>query len=98
MTLRSGEVATEISGSESGQLAIGIPGLSANLRSFDVVFAALDGAKSYGFAAVERQLRATKGYRGATGTIRINPKTGYRTNVPVSILRVDNRKRFVIAK
>src|SRR4029077_20970128 len=45
MNLRSGEVATEISGSESGQLVIGIPGLSANLRSFDVVFEALDGAK-----------------------------------------------------
>ena len=63
-----------------------------------ILFAAIDRAKRYGFAAVERQLRATKGYRGATGTIRINPKTGYRTNVPVSILRVDNRKRFVIAK
>ena len=29
-------------------------------------------------------------------TITIDPKTGYRTNVPVSILRVDSRKRFVI--
>ena len=45
LKLRSGEIAAEISGSESGQLAIGIPGLSANLRSFDVVFAALDGAQ-----------------------------------------------------
>ncbi|MGN6432070.1 MAG: branched-chain amino acid ABC transporter substrate-binding protein [Gaiellaceae bacterium] len=63
-----------------------------------ILFAAIDRAKSHGFAAVERQLRATKGYRGATGTITINPKTGYRTNVPVSILRVDSRKRFVIAK
>ena len=63
-----------------------------------ILFAAIDRAKSYGFAAVERQLRATKGYRGATGTITIDPKTGYRTNVPVSILRVDNRKRFVIAR
>jgi branched-chain amino acid transport system substrate-binding protein len=63
-----------------------------------ILFAAIDQAKSSGFAAVERQLRATKGYRGATGTITINRKTGYRTNVPVSILRVDSRKRFVIAK
>ena len=44
MKLRSGEVACEISGSESAQLAVGIPGLSANLRSFDVIFEALDGA------------------------------------------------------
>jgi branched-chain amino acid transport system substrate-binding protein len=63
-----------------------------------ILFAAIDRAKGYGFTAVERQLRATKGYRGATGTITINRKTGYRTNVPVRILRVDNRKRFVIAK
>jgi ABC-type branched-subunit amino acid transport system substrate-binding protein len=54
-------------------------------------------AKSYDFAAVERQLRATKGYRGATGTITIDrrPATAQRA---VSILRVDKRKRFVIAK
>ena len=44
MKLRSGEVACEVSGSESAQLVIGIPGLSANLRSFDVIFEALDGA------------------------------------------------------
>jgi branched-chain amino acid transport system substrate-binding protein len=61
-----------------------------------ILFAAIDRAKSYDFGAVQRQLRATKGYGGATGTITIDPKTGYRTNVPVSILRVDSRKRFVI--
>jgi branched-chain amino acid transport system substrate-binding protein len=63
-----------------------------------ILFAAIDRAKSYGFAAVERRLRATKRYHGATGTITIDPKTGYRMKAPVSILRVDNRKRFVIAK
>jgi ABC-type branched-subunit amino acid transport system substrate-binding protein len=63
-----------------------------------ILFAAINRAKSYDFAAVEHALRATKGYHGATGTITIDPKTGYRTKVPVSILRVDNRKRFVIAK
>lgn len=42
LQLRSGQVACEISGAESGHLVIGIPGLSANLRSFDVIFAALD--------------------------------------------------------
>ena len=66
--------------------------------SASILFAAIDRAKSYGFAPVERRLRATKRYHGATGTITIDPKTGYRTKVPVSILRVDNRKRFVIAK
>ena len=63
-----------------------------------ILFAAISRAKSYRFAAVERTLRAIKGYRGATGTITVDPKTGYRTNVPVSILRVDSRKRFVIAR
>ena len=66
--------------------------------SAKILFAAINRAKSYDFGAVERALRATEGYRGATGKITINPKTGYRTNVPVSILRVDKRKRFVIAK
>jgi branched-chain amino acid transport system substrate-binding protein len=63
-----------------------------------ILFAAINRAKSYNFAAVARALRATKGYSGATGAITIERKTGYRANVPVSILRVDNRKRFVIAR
>ncbi|HET9782291.1 MAG TPA: alpha/beta hydrolase [Candidatus Dormibacteraeota bacterium] len=45
MKLTSGEVAVEVSGDEHGQTVIGIPGLSANLRSFDVIFGALDGAR-----------------------------------------------------
>jgi branched-chain amino acid transport system substrate-binding protein len=63
-----------------------------------ILFRAIDKANSYSFAAVGGKLRRTKGYRGATGTITINAKTGYRGNVPVSILRVDTRKRFVITK
>jgi branched-chain amino acid transport system substrate-binding protein len=63
-----------------------------------ILFRAINRAKSYAFAAVERKLRQTKGFRGATGPITIDAKTGYRTSVPVSILRVDSRKRFVIAK
>jgi hypothetical protein len=43
-------------------------------------------------------LRRTKGIHGATGTIAINSKTGYRKIVPVSILRVNKHKRFVLAK
>jgi len=45
MRLQSGEIACEISGSDAGQLVIGIPGLSANLRSFDVIYEALDGER-----------------------------------------------------
>ena len=63
-----------------------------------ILFAAIDRAKSYSFATVHRQLRRTQGYRGATGTITLDRRTGYRKTVPVSILRVDRQKRFVIAK
>jgi lipase len=45
LRLRSGEIACEISGSDTGHLVIGIPGLSANLRSFDVIYDALDGER-----------------------------------------------------
>jgi pimeloyl-ACP methyl ester carboxylesterase len=45
LKLSSGEVAVEVSGSPAGMPVIGIPGLSANLRSFDVIFAALDDAR-----------------------------------------------------
>jgi branched-chain amino acid transport system substrate-binding protein len=62
-----------------------------------ILFAAINRGKSYAPGAVERQLRRTKGLRGATGTITINPNNGYRTNVPVSILRVNDHKSFVIA-
>jgi branched-chain amino acid transport system substrate-binding protein len=63
-----------------------------------ILFAAIDRAKSYDYGAVGRELRRTNGYQGATGTITIARTTGYRTSVPVSILRVDSRKRFVIAR
>jgi pimeloyl-ACP methyl ester carboxylesterase len=40
--LPSGEIAAELGGSPTAPLVIGVPGLSANLRSFDVIFDALD--------------------------------------------------------
>jgi ABC-type branched-subunit amino acid transport system substrate-binding protein len=55
-------------------------------------------ARSHDVGAVERRLRQTERFRGATGPITISPKTGYRTNVPVSILRVNDHKSFVISK
>lgn len=66
--------------------------------SAQILFKAIDRARSIDVAKVERALRRTKGVRGATGTITIDPKTGYRSNVPVSILRVNSQKRFVLAK
>jgi len=43
--LQSGEVAYEIAGADAGRLVVGIPGLSANLRSFDVIYEALGGER-----------------------------------------------------
>jgi branched-chain amino acid transport system substrate-binding protein len=63
-----------------------------------VLFRAINAAQSLNLAAVERQLRQTKGFRGATGPIAINSKNGYRKDVPVFTLRVNQRKEFVIAK
>jgi pimeloyl-ACP methyl ester carboxylesterase len=40
--LRSGHIAAELRGNPGAPLVIGIPGLSANLRSFDVIFDAID--------------------------------------------------------
>ncbi len=66
--------------------------------SAKILFAAIERAKSDRFGAVAKALRATRGFSGATGVISIDPKSGYRTNVPVSILAVNAREKFVIAK
>ena len=61
------------------------------------LFAAIERAGSTRFGAVLRALRATRDHRGATGPITIDRDTGYRTNVPVSILTVNAKEKFVIA-
>ncbi len=66
--------------------------------SATILFAAINRAKSFEFGAVQRELRRTRDHRGATGAITIDRRTGYRTTVPVSILRVDSSERFVIAR
>ena len=63
-----------------------------------ILFRAINRAKSVDFAQVERALRRTKGFHGATGAVTIDAKSGYRKTVPVSILRVTKQKRFVPTK
>lgn len=66
--LQSGEVACEVSGAETGKLVIGIPGLSANLRSFDVIYQALDGERHRKLAFDPRgRGRSSKSAPGAYG-------------------------------
>jgi len=43
--LASGTIHAEVGGNPEAPLVIGVPGLSANLRSFDVIFGALDPEK-----------------------------------------------------
>ena len=62
------------------------------------LFAAIERAGSTEFGAVYKALRAIRKARGATGPITIDPDTGYRTNVPVSILTVNAKHKFVIAR
>jgi ABC-type branched-subunit amino acid transport system substrate-binding protein len=62
-----------------------------------ILFAAVERAGGTRFGAVLKALRATRNHRGATGPITIDGDTGYRTNVPVSILTVNAKDKFVIA-
>jgi len=63
-----------------------------------ILFAAIEKAGGTGFARLQKRLKHTKGYRGQTGTITIDPATGYRVKLPfLNILSVDGTKHFVIA-
>jgi branched-chain amino acid transport system substrate-binding protein len=63
-----------------------------------ILFAAMRKAGTTEFARVQRKLKHTKGYRGQTGKTSIDPKTGYRLQLPfLSILEVNDKKTFVIA-
>jgi ABC-type branched-subunit amino acid transport system substrate-binding protein len=62
-----------------------------------ILFAAIERAGTDRFSPVGRAIRRTRGFTGATGPISIDPASGYRTNVPVNILTVNAKKKFVIA-
>ena len=62
-----------------------------------ILFAAMRRAGTTAYRPVMRELKATRGFRGATGTITIDPRTGDRRDVAVKILRVTDAGRFAIA-
>ena len=64
--------------------------------SAKVLFAAMKKAGSANGAAVEKALEATSGFKGATGTITIEPGTGDRQDPPVKILKVNSSGAFVV--
>ena len=47
-------------------------------------------------AAFGQQILHTTDFAGATGPITIAPKTGNRPNVPVAILTVSKKGKFVL--
>ena len=64
--------------------------------SLFVLAQAMEDAGRTGYKPVLRELRATQGYEGQTGTISIDPITGNRQVVTVFILKVDASGAFVI--
>jgi ABC-type branched-subunit amino acid transport system substrate-binding protein len=62
--------------------------------SANLLFKQIESAGKTDFNAVLNRLKNTKNYRGATGTITINPKTGNRKDVPVYILKVNNQGAY----
>lgn len=61
-----------------------------------MLFAAMTKAGSTDYAPVLKNLKATKGYAGQTGTINMNAKNGNRVKPPVFILEVDKKGVFVV--
>ncbi|MCX6412783.1 MAG: hypothetical protein NTZ81_10630, partial [Actinobacteria bacterium] len=70
--------------------------------TYDSVYAmvyAIRRAGSLKYRAVSKQAFHITNLSGATGKITIDPKTGYRSNVPVAILNVDpTTGKFVLSK
>ena len=65
--------------------------------SAKVLFDAMKETGKTAFSPVLGELKKTDNYKGATGTITIDPATGNREVVPVYILTVDERGEFVIS-
>ena len=63
--------------------------------STNLLVAAIRKTQSFEYRALMRNLLNTRGYKGATGTISINPSTGNRRVVPVYILTVNAAGQFV---
>jgi branched-chain amino acid transport system substrate-binding protein len=65
--------------------------------STNLLLAAIRKTQTFDYGALMKNLRHTRGYKGATGTITIDPSTGNRTKVPVYILTVNAAGQFITA-
>jgi branched-chain amino acid transport system substrate-binding protein len=63
--------------------------------STNLLLAAIRKTRSFEYGVLLKNLLRTKGYKGATGTITIDPSTGNRPNAPVYILTVSAAGQFV---
>ena len=66
--------------------------------SAKLLFAAIRKTRSFEYGALLKSLLHTSGYKGATGTITIDPSTGNRIKAPVYILTVNAAGQFVRAR
>jgi branched-chain amino acid transport system substrate-binding protein len=63
--------------------------------STNLLLAAIRETQTFEYGALMKNLLHTRGYKGATGIITINPSTGNRTNAPVYILTVSAAGEFI---
>ena len=63
--------------------------------SAKLLFAAIRKTGTFKYGTLLKSLLHTRGYKGATGTITIDPSTGNRVNAPVYILTVNAAGQFV---
>jgi branched-chain amino acid transport system substrate-binding protein len=66
--------------------------------SANLLFAAIRKTGTFKYGVLLKRLLHTSGYRGATGTITIDPSTGNRVNAPVYILSVNAAGQFVSSR
>lgn len=67
--------------------------------SANMLLAAMQRERTTRFNPLIKALRRVRGYRGQTGTISIDPVTGYRTSLPfLGILAVNRAGRFVLSR
>jgi branched-chain amino acid transport system substrate-binding protein len=67
--------------------------------TYDSVKLLVDAVKKAGgwnAAKVNQELTNTKNYKGITGSITIDPKTGNRVNTPVVILKLEKDGKYVV--
>jgi ABC-type branched-subunit amino acid transport system substrate-binding protein len=80
--------------------AFGIEPATWGVFTYDsarLLFQGMRQAGTVNYAAVMKRLRRTVNFRGATGTITIDPVSGDRRKVAVAVLTVDDAGRFVLA-